>query len=164
MGSINETVTVVNGLVQGVIEDIILYDDFFTDENDRGVEAIIEHKGKMLKFRLKKSLTLDEKQRAADAGVAITLDKQGNPKVTKMDQAAYTRAVLLAGVKYWPFEYSPGKPVPISEKTIRRLDGGLADKIASVILGQQEAQGQALDPFAQKSEEDSSPEEAPTQD
>jgi hypothetical protein len=145
-----------------VENESFLYDDFFTDENDRGVETIIEHDGRKLKFRVKKSLTLDEKQRATDAGVVITLDKDGNPKISKMDQAAYTRAVLLAGVKYWPFEYSPGKPVPITEKTVRRIDGTLADKVAGVILGQQNAQAQALDPFVQKSEEDSLEEEVPT--
>lgn len=152
------------GSIDIEVQETVLYDDYFTDENDRGVEAVIEHNGKFLKFRLKKSLTLEEKQRATDAGVGIVLDKNGEPKITKMDQAAYTRAVLLAGVKFWPFEYSPGKPVPISEKTIRRLDGGLGDKIASVILGQQIAQAQALDPFAPKSEEGSLEEEAPTLD
>jgi len=138
----------------------MLYDDYFTDEDDPGVKAVIEHKGKLLEFRLKKSLTLDEKQLASDAAVGIELDKDGNPHITKMDQAAYTKAIVFAGVLGWPFKYSNhpkiaanlrGKPVPITKYHVSRMDGVLAEKVANIILGQQGAQQKAIDPFAQKS-------------
>lgn len=130
----------------------VLYDDFFSDPSDEGVEAVIEHRGKPLTFRLKKSLTLAEKQLAADAAVGISLDKEGTPTITRMDQAAYTREVLLAGVKDWPFRYKDHSKVPINRQSIARMDGGLAEKVAAVILGQREVQQKALDPFAQKSD------------
>lgn len=142
----------------------VLYDDYFSDPEDPGVETTIEHRGKLLKFRLKKSLTLDEKQLASDAGVKFELDKDGNPKITRMDQAAYTREIVFSGLKEWPFTYSNhpniaanlrGKPVPITRHHVSRMDGVLAEKIAAVILGQREAQQKALDPFDQKSGEDS---------
>lgn len=139
----------------------VLYDDFFSDPDDEGVEAVIEHKGKMLTFRLKKSLTLAEKQRAADASLGFELSPDGTPKITKMDQSAYTQEVVLAGVKSWPFRYSNhrkiaehlrGTPVPINRYSVSRMDGTLAEKVAAVILGQREAQQKALDPFEQKSD------------
>lgn len=163
MSGIKETVDYIKDRVAEEAE-AMLYDDYFTDEDDPGVEAVIEHKGKQLKFRVKKSLTLDEKQLASDAAVAIELDKDGQPHVTKMDQAAYTKAIVFAGVLEWPFKYSQhpkiaanlrGKPVPITKYHVSRMDGVLADKIANVILGQREAQQKAIDPFAQKSGEGS---------
>lgn len=159
--------TQVDNTKQGV-EDLtgedILYDDFFTDEDDPGIAVVIEHKGKLLPFRVKKSLTLSEKQLAADAGVSIELDKAGNPSIKKMDQSAYTREIVLSGVKEWPFKYGEhpkiaanlrGKTVPITRHHVSRMDGVLAEKVAGVILGQQEVQRAAVDPFEQKSDEDS---------
>lgn len=160
MGSIDETVNNLNGLVAAEAE-AMLYDDYFSDPDDEGVEAVIEHRGKPLVFRLKRSLTLEEKQRAADAGVSIEVDKEGTPKLTKMDQAAYTREIVLAGIKEWPFRYGTGikvdpkfrgAPVPINRQTVSRMDGALADKIAAVLLGQRGVQQKALDPFEQKSD------------
>lgn len=159
MSGIDETVNYIKERVAEEAE-AMLYDDYFTDEDDPGVEAIIEHKGKLLRFRLKKSLTLDEKQLASDAAVNIELDKEGNPHITRMDQAAYTKAIVFAGVLEWPFTYSHhpkiaanlrGKPVPLTRYHVSRMDGALADKIAQVILGQREAQQRALDPFVEKS-------------
>ena len=150
MGKIEDTVDTINSLVADAI-DAILYDDYFTEPGDKGVEVAVEHKGKLLKFRVKKSLTLAEKQAASDAAITISLDKEGTPTLQRMDQAAYTAAVLLGGLKWWPFEYSKGNPVPINAKTIARLDGALGDKIAAIILGQRDAQVAALDPFGAKS-------------
>lgn len=153
MGSIEETVNQAS--------EELLYDDFFSDPEDEGVEAVIEHRGKQLVFRLKRSMTLAEKQRAADAAIEVSLDKEGNPTITKMDQAAYTQEIVLSGVKEWPFTYSHhpkiaanlrGKPVPITRHHVSRMDGGLAEKIAAVLLGQREAQQKALAPFEQKSD------------
>lgn len=151
MSKIDETVDTIKTLVTDAVEEV-LYDDYFTDENDPGVVAVVEHLGKKLKFRVKKSLTLSEKQLASSAAVSFSLDKDGNPTITKMDQAAYTSQVVLAGVKSWPFKYRSGEPVPINRLTVSRMDGTLAEKVAAVILGQREAQQKALDPFAPKSD------------
>lgn len=141
--------------------DTVLYDDYFSEPGDKGVDVVIEHRGKKLRFRLKKSLNLDEKQRAADAAIDFTLDKDGKPEITRMSQAEYTRQIVLAGTKKWPFEFSAGKPVPLDEAHVRKLDGELADKIAGFILGQRQAQEDALVPFEMKSEEGSSQAEQP---
>lgn len=160
MGSIEETVNNINNLVIQEAE-AMLYDDYFSDENDLGVEVEISHKGKLLPFRLKKSLTLAEKQRASDAAVEIKLDKDGNPTISRMDQSAYTREIILAGVLEWPFKYSEhrniaeelrGRAVPINRYSVSRIDGILGDKIAAAILGQREVQQKAIDPFDQKSD------------
>lgn len=132
--------------------ETVLYDDYFTDPNDPGVDVSIAHRGKLLTFRLKKSLTLAEKQIAANAGVSISIDGTGQPTLNKMDQSAYTREILIAGVKAWPFAYQDGTPVPITRDTISRMDGELAEKISFVLLGQREAQAQALVPFGKKSD------------
>lgn len=131
-------------------EELFLYDDFFSDPSARGTQVQVDHRGKTLEFRIKKSLTLAEKQAATEAAVEFSIDKNGTPRIGKMDQAEYTKAILLAGLKYWPFEYAPGKPVPINGETIARLDATLAEKVSLLILGQQEKQEEALGPFGKK--------------
>lgn len=148
--------------MMGTIEDQVeeksqslLFDDYFTSPNSPGVAATVVHRGVEIKLKIKKSLTLDELQQAADAGLALSIDKAGQAQVTKMDQGAYSRKVVLLGVKQWPFTYDDGSPVPINKNTVAMMDGNLANKIADVILGNREAQQKALDPFVEKSEEDS---------
>jgi len=134
-------------------KDSFLWDEFSSDPGDRGVEVIIEWKGKLLPFRIKRALTLDERQRANQAAIEIGLSDEGKPVIVKQDQAAYTKEIVLIGLKFWPFEYSPGKPVPINLKNISILDGGILDKLASHILGLVEVKKVELDPFAPKSDE-----------
>ncbi len=130
-----------------------LWDKYSADEKDRGIEIEIEYHGELLPFRIKRALTIDERQRANDAAIKIELDKSGKPRITRQDQAAFTKEIVLVGLKFWPFEYTPGKPVPINRETVSKLDGGLLDQIASHILGIAEVDKEAFDPFERKLEE-----------
>lgn len=141
--------------------DEFLWEHYSTDASDRGVETEIVWRGKKIPLRVKRALTLDERQRANDVAFKFDVDKEGAAHIVKQDQGAFTKEVVLIGLKYWPFEYSPGNPVPINRKTINEADGGLLDIIASRILGITEVDKAALDPFVRKSEEDYSQEEAP---
>lgn len=137
----------------------ILYDDYFSESGDPGAEVEVEHRGKKLKFRLRKSLTLGEKQDALAASVDITLSKDGTPRIDRMDNAAYTEKIVLAAVKAWPFVYPQdfhdkslaGRSVPINKETVHKLDGSLSEKLSNIVLGQETAQGTALSPFVMKS-------------
>lgn len=131
-----------------------LWENYSTDASDRGVEIFIEWKGDIIPFRIKRSLTIDERQIANNAAIEIKLDeKTGAPVIARQDQAAYTKQVVLLGLKWWPFEFNPGKPVPITMKNISALDGGLLEKIAAHILGAVQVDKAKLDPFVPKSEE-----------
>lgn len=135
------------------MSESFLWENYSTDPSDKGVEVYIEHRGDIIPFRVRRSLTIDERQKANSAAIEVKLDKDGHPTLARQDQSAYTKQIVLLGLKYWPFEFEPGKPVPITMKNIERLDGGLLDKIAAHILGAVEVDKGKFDPFVQKSEE-----------
>lgn len=135
-----------------------LWENYASDPSDKGVDIIVEWQGEELPFRIKRVLTIDERQRANEAGVLISIDKDGKPKIEKQDQAAYTKQIVLAGLKRWPFEYEPGKSVPITLRNISALDGSLLDKLAQHILGITRVRKDEYDPFVSQSDEASSPE------
>jgi hypothetical protein len=134
-------------------QDTFLFDDYFSDPDDPGVEVVIHAKGKDIPFHIRRVLTLGEKQAASDAAVKIDFDVKGNPKLRSVNQGMYTEAIVLAGLKAWPYEYAPGKPVPINAKTVHAHDGGINEQLAALILGIAEVQQQALTPFEMKSDE-----------
>jgi hypothetical protein len=142
-------------------DNAFLWEDYSADPSDRGVSIQIEHHGKDLPFRIRRSLTIDERQRANEAAIEIQIDKNGLPIITKQDQAAYTKEIVLIGLKHWPFEYSPGKPVPLTRANILKLDGSLLDKLAAAILGATEVKAEQYDPFGSPSVAALSTEEVP---
>lgn len=131
--------------------EIYSFNDYFVDPSAPGVEVVVRFNGKDIPFRIRRSLTLKEKQKASDAAIAFEIDEEGKPTLSKMDQSAYTLEILVAGLLAWPFEYSPGQPVPINRETIEMLDGTLQSEVAARILGVGEAQAKALAPFGMKS-------------
>jgi hypothetical protein len=139
-----------------------MWGDYASDPNDRGVEITVRHHGKAIPFRIRRSLTIDERQRAADAAFTIELDENGKPKIGKQDQSAFTKETVFIGLKEWPFKYPGGGKVPITRKTIGELDGGLLDKLANYILGITEVDKAQLDPFGSPSDEASSKAEQPS--
>lgn len=134
------------------MSNTFLWEDYASEEGDKGVEIQLLHKGQLLPFRVKRHLTIDEKQRATDAGIQIELDMKGVPHIKKQDQAAFMKEVVRIGLVKWPFEYSEGNPVPLNPKTISRLDGTLLSELSSRILGITEVTKEELDPFEKGSE------------
>lgn len=132
-------------------DQLVLYDDFFSESGDPGVETVIEHRGKMLKFRMRRSVTLGEKQDAMASSIAISLAKDGTPHIDRMDNAAFNEALVLASVREWPFKFADGNPVPINKETVHKLDSALSEKIVAIVNGQAESQKEALVPFEMKS-------------
>jgi hypothetical protein len=128
-----------------------LWEEYAADSSDRGVLVEIEWRGEVLPFRIKRVLTIDERQRAQQAGVELGIDEKGKPKLIRQDQAAYTKAIVLVGLKEWPFEFEPGKRVPINETTVSKLDAGLLDEIALRILGTTQVNKGDLAPFGKAS-------------
>jgi hypothetical protein len=135
----------------GLGTDEFLWDDYSSDPNDRGVEVLIQHEGKILTFRIRRSLTIQEKQIANNAAIKIGIDKDNKPyMIGEPDQAAFSIETALAGLKAWPFTYSKGSPVPINRKTVSALDGNLLEKIAARILGITVVDPAALAPLEKK--------------
>lgn len=134
-----------------MIDQSVLFDDYSSDSDDPGVEVFIEHRGRNLRFRMRKSLPLGEKQDALASSMALSISKDGVPHIDHMDNAAYTEKIVLAALKEWPFVGKDGKPIPINKETVHKTDGALLDKINAIVMGQEEAQKSALIPFEMKS-------------
>ncbi len=150
---IEEFVEAVREKMEETVERFI-WSDYSSDAADRGVETTVTWRGQTIPIRVKRALTIDERQKANKAAIQIDLDKDGKPTIVKQDQSAYTKMVCLLGLKFWPFEYSPGQPVPINMKTISEMDGGLLDEISFRILqGTQPPTKAELDPLESPSEE-----------
>lgn len=136
-----------------------LFNDYFSDPNDRGMEITVYHDGRWVPFRIRRALTLKEKQAANNAAIKIEFDEKGKPNVTRMDQAAFTERIVLAALTWWPFTYADGSPVPINRDTVAALDEHLNEEIANKALklaqAIEEAQQVALDPFVPPLEENS---------
>jgi hypothetical protein len=134
--------------------DAFLFNDYFSDPKSKGIEISILFDGKKIPFRIKSALTLKERQRAQNASMKIKVDAQGKPSISNVDQASYTADLVLAALVWWPFEYEPGRPVPINEQTVHALDGELNNRIANKVLHIEESQQVAIDPFVLKLEGD----------
>lgn len=129
-----------------------LFSEYFSDDKDPGVPVVIEWSGRSIPLRIKHTLTLGERQRANKAAFEFKIGDDGKPILVKQDQAAYTTEIVLAGLLSWPFEYAPGRPVPITREIVDKLDGDLASAIASRILSRTKVSATALDPFEKKSD------------
>ena len=138
------------------VAEEFLWSDFSSDKEDRGIEIRVPFRGKKIPVRIKRALSLDERQQANDAAFKLEFDEKGKPTIAKQDQSAFTKEVCLLGLKYWPFEYSKGKPVPINRETLDKADGGLLSEIANRILGITEVKKEELGPFESQSDETSS--------
>lgn len=163
MSSVNDVVSHVQQRMDVLVDELLtkgaampekkvfLWEEYADDNTDRGVSVDIMWHGEVLPFRIKRVLTIDERQIAQQAGIEIGVDEQGRPKLLRQDQAAYTKAVVRLGLKAWPFEYEEGKHVPINEKTVEKLDAGLLDEIAARILGITQVRRSDADPFGSPS-------------
>jgi hypothetical protein len=137
--------------VIGANVDEFLFDDYFDDPDIPGIELVIPFRGKPIPFRIKRSLSLGERQKANDAAIKIDIDKNGKPHlVGQPNQAAYTREIVLAGLLEWPFKKN-GKPVEITRETVAKLDGVLQEELANRILGITEVNPAVLDPSERES-------------
>ncbi len=140
-------------------DDLLLFDDYFSNPNAPGVMMSVFHNGRNIKFKARRSLSLGERQVASDASIKIEIDELGKPVLTKMDQAAFTHEILLMSLKWWPFRYPKdyeiaelaGQPVPINVETIAALDQALSDKMVVRILGMGDQQDKAIIPFVRVS-------------
>ncbi len=130
------------------------FNDYFNSPDSKGLEIVVGG----VPFRIKRSLTLEEKQRAQDASIKIEIGDDGLPNITQMNQGAYTVEVVLAALKWWPFTYPDdyeveslrGSPVPINRETVSALDEYLNEEIAARVLRIGEVQRQGLNPFGKK--------------
>ncbi len=132
-------------------DELLLFDDYFSNPNAPGVMMSVFHNGKNIKFKARRSLSLGERQVASDASIKIEIDELGKPVLTKMDQAAFTHEILLMSLKWWPFKYTDGTMVPIDHNTIAALDQALSDKMVVRILGMGDQQDKAIIPFVRAS-------------
>lgn len=145
---------------ENTVEDQYMFSDYFSDPEDPGVPVDVIHRGKSIPFRIRRQLSLGEKQLANDAAVEFSVGENGMPTVKKVDQAAFMTEICLIAIKEWPFKYPTGKRVPINRQTISKLDSILAEKVSQLVLGVTALPD--MTPFEMKLDEDSLPEEVPT--
>lgn len=136
------------------------FEDYFSEDGDPGLTVEVEWDGRKIPFRVKRHLNLGDKQRIRAAGVKVGLDESGKARIIgEPDEAAFAKEVVLVGLKHWPFTYPDsykikslaGKPVPITAETVSKLDGGLADLLATKILVATKYAPEKLDPFVMQS-------------
>lgn len=123
-----------------------LFSQYSADDSTVSVEVM------GIPFRIRRALTIKERAKAQEAAVEITLDREGQPKIGKMDNSAFTVEVCLMALKEWPFEEDDGTPTPINRETVSRLDPSILDKLAANALGYYNEVNREADPFVRKPE------------
>ena len=127
-----------------------LFDDFFVSPEDPGVEVQIPFKGRLVPIRLKRGLTLAEKENATQAAITRHIDEDtGRVLIDGIDDAKLGSAVVAAYIKEWPFRRADGNPVPATPEFVAQLDSNFSDALMTVIKRLQEGKREEADgPFA----------------
>lgn len=144
-----------------------LFDDFFVDGNDPGVEHVMHLKGRDVPLRIKRSVSLGDREAAKSAATKTRINPQtGALSVEGFDEGALKIELLVRSIKSWPFHYKGGQPVPINRTTVGQLQLDAAnevDKLFNLLVGVAEVEKEALEDFEKASGEAFSPEAAADQ-
>jgi hypothetical protein len=132
--------------------DHFFYDEFFSSDDDPGVPVDVVSHGKTVTIHLKRTVSLEDTQRAFNKAATFKLNKQtGQKQLQSYDEQAAIIETLAASIRSWPFKYRDGKAVPITANTVKRLDATvilqLKDALDKMYAGRQED----LHPFVNNS-------------
>lgn len=130
------------------------YDEFFADESDPGIPVEVHAHGKTLTIHLKRTLSLEDSQKAFNKAARFKLNKQtGQKELADYDEQEAIIQTLAQSIKSWPFQYRDGKPVPINAQTVRRLDATVIGQLKTELDRLYAGRKAALDPFVPNSAE-----------
>jgi hypothetical protein len=116
-----------------------LFDDFFVDESDPGVEILVELKGRQVPIRVRRSITLTQKEAAMQGAIQRHITDEGRVVVDGMDDALLSIGVLFAYLVAWPFTRRDGSPVPITREAVAALDSNFIETALMALRAKQAA-------------------------
>lgn len=134
-------------------DNVFLFNDFFDNDEDPGVEFPVIMGGRTVPFHIKRSMTVRERQKATDQSLKKHFDTTGKLVVDGVDEAVFSIEVVFSGLKSWPFTYPDGRAVPITRETIAKLPASVLDSLVTVLMNLREDQEKALVPFEKPSED-----------
>ena len=135
---------------------VALWDDFAVSP-DAVVHRTVRIRGQNLVFGFARGITLAQRQRAAEAGIRKHVNARGEMVIDAMDESKTTVAILSEVLKEWPFEKN-GAKVPITPEHIAQLGADVNDLLLREFNFLTAARQNALSPFEQPSDADSTPE------
>lgn len=129
-----------------------LFDDFFVPEDDAGVEETVTIRGREIPIRIKKGLSLKDREEAKSKAVKTHLDPKGALQFDGFDEGAFNIELLARCIKSWPFTYGEGHPkagqqVPVSREMVAQLRADGADAFQELITRLVQDKKEALAPF-----------------
>jgi hypothetical protein len=128
-----------------------LFDDFFSGQDDPGVEVSIYVRGKQVPIRLKRGLSLAEREEAKNAAITRRIRPDGQMEILAINEAKLQVETLIRAVKSWPFT-KDGQPVPITRENLLALGSDVADAILLEVTRLAQVREEALVPFAPPSD------------
>jgi hypothetical protein len=133
--------------------ETFLFEDFFIPADDPGVETSITVNGREIPLRVKRGLSLGDREAARAVATKMDIDlMKGTMKVDSFDEGVFTIELLFRCLVSWPFT-KDGVAVPITRDNIRALSSSAADEMAKLVQlfvgGNKE---EALAPFEKPSD------------
>lgn len=133
------------------------YDDFFTDEDDPGIELLVPIRGRQVPISIKRGVSWKDFSEAKEQAVTMRINpKNQQPEIVNYSDSIFGTELLVRCVKSWPFKKRDGSPVPVTRETIKALGtDGVANLVG--VIQQTVQQGvEALAPFVKPSDDPSS--------
>lgn len=128
--------------------ETFLFDDFFSSEDDPGIEATIHVKGRDIPVRVKADLSLQDTQQAEQLAVKKRITPEGKLVVDGVDEALLTAEVLARTIKSWPFTFRDGSPVPVTRENVLKFCAEGGAKLAELLKSLKDQREAALVPSA----------------
>lgn len=127
-------------------QEEFLADDFFVDEEDAGVELIVNLAGRHVPLMVKRGLSFADISYAKQQATKMRFKPDGTPEVYAFDEAVMNVEILFRALKSWPFKRN-GKPLPLTRENIKALRAENIEPIVKALGIIVERRGKATDPF-----------------
>jgi|SRR5579859_3143917 len=138
---------------ESVEENIAFYDEFFCDESDPGIPVEVQSGNKKAVIHMKRKLDIDTAQKVFNKAAKFKLNKStGQKDLVDYDETEAVIQSIALSIASWSFQYRDNKPVPINDKTVRRLDATIIEQLKEVLNKQTEGRKETLDPFVNNSD------------
>lgn len=127
--------------------DVLLFEDFFVDARDPGVARTLTLKDRQgnerqVEIRMKRALTLGDREAAKAAGTKTTVKPNGQLQVVGFDDGEFTIDLLSRAILSWPFKRverdEDGNivreiPVAVTKDNLRAMRHDNADEFAKLV-------------------------------
>lgn len=129
--------------------DLVLFEDFFVDDNDPGVEKDVvltarDGSKHTIQVRIRRALSLGDREAAKSAATKTHVAPDGSLVVDGFDNGIFMVEVLTRCVIRWPFERAvrdesgavlSHSPVAVTRDNVRKLKHENGDAFAELVNG-----------------------------